>query len=191
MVIIVWRSPYYDQIVWRQLESAFLCVDFGWRIFYCWGHIMIVTFCGHSQFIRTPQLEEAFIRLLEERIGDESAEFFFGGYGGFDEFAYQCGKCYQKEHPNTKLIFVTPYMTESYQKNHLCYNKEKYDEIVYPEIEDKPKRFAILYRNQWMVESADLVVAYVRHTFGGAYQTYRYAQKLQKEIVNLSSIEVS
>ena len=188
--MIVWRSPYYDQIVWRQLESAFLCVDFGWRIFYFVGAFvtMIITFCGHSKFIKTPQMEEKLMCLLEERVGDIPAQFFLGGYGGFDDFSYQCCKQYQKNHPKTKLIFVTPYITAEYQKNHLSCAKDRYDEIVYPGIENKPKRFAILYRNKWMVDAADLVIAHIQYPYGGAYQTYRYAQKEGKSLFNLSEI---
>lgn len=64
-----------------------------------------------------------------------------------------------------------------------------YDSIVYPQIEDKPLRFAISYRNRWMVKGADLVVAYVNHKWGGAYKTYAYAIKLGKMIFNLAEIE--
>ena len=150
---------------------------------------MVVTFCGHSSFIKTPRLEEELLRLLEEWVGEAPADFLLGGYGGFDAFAYQCCKQYQKEHSKTKLIFVTPYMTESYQINHLSYEQGFYDEIVYPPIEDKPKRFAILYRNQWMVEAADLVIAYVQYSCGGAYQTYRYAQRKKRVLINLAELD--
>ena len=147
---------------------------------------MIVMFCGHSQFTGTAKLEERLAKILSEKVGDEPAEFFLGEYGGFDSFAYQCCKAYQRNHPHTKLIFITPYITAEYQKNHLEYQKTRYDEIIYPEIEDKPKRFAISYRNKWMAERADLVIAFVDHSYGGAYQTYRHALKMKKETINLS-----
>ena len=57
---------------------------------------------------------------------------------------------------------ITPYMTVEYQRNPLAYQKDKYDAIIYPEIEGKPQKFAISYRNKWMVDKADCVVAYVR-----------------------------
>ena len=94
---------------------------------------------------------------------------------------------YQKEHPdiNMKFVFVTPYMTESHQKNHLNPIRHKYDEILYPPIEDKPLRYAIVYRNQYMMMLASLVVAYVSHQWGGAWQTYRYAVKRNRKVINL------
>jgi len=50
-------------------------------------------------------------------------------------------------------------MTEPYLQNHAEYQKNKDDGIVYPDIENRPLRFAILYRNRWMVEQANLVDA--------------------------------
>ncbi len=147
---------------------------------------MIITFCGHSDYIQTAEDERRMLSLLEEKIGDRHAELYLGGYGSFDEFARKCGRRYQATHPNTRLIFVTPYITENYQKNHLQAQKDLYDDILYPSLESVPKRFAISHRNRWMVERADLVIAYIAHAFGGAYQTYRHAGKKNKEIVNLT-----
>ena len=104
---------------------------------------MIVTFCGHSQYTETGEDEQKIISLLTEIIGDRHAELYLGGYGSFDNFALKCGKIYQKTHPNTRLIFVTPYITINYQKNHLSYQKELYDDIIYPSLEKAPLKFAI------------------------------------------------
>ena len=60
---------------------------------------MVVTFCGHSSFIKTPRLEEELLRLLEERVGEAPADFLLGGYGGFDAFAYQCCNSIKKSIP--------------------------------------------------------------------------------------------
>lgn len=83
------------------------------------------------------------------------------------------------------MIFVTPYNTISYQKNHLSIIKDNYDVIIYPEIEDKPKRFAITYRNRYMVDKCDCLIAYIDHQWGGAYNTYQYAVRKKKKIINL------
>ena len=37
-----------------------------------------------------------------------------------------------------------------------------------------------------MVDRSDLVVFYVEHNSGGAYQTMRYAQEKEKRIINLA-----
>lgn len=41
-------------------------------------------------------------------------------------------------------------------------------------------------RNRSMVDRSNLVVFYVEHKKGGAYQMYQYAVKKDKKIVNLS-----
>ena len=149
---------------------------------------MKITFCGHSNFIPTPELEQKMLSIFENEIGDSYAELYLGGYGNFDSFALSCGKKYKQTHSNIKLLFITPYMSLSYQKNHLEYEKLLYDEVIYPEIEKVPPKFAISYRNQWMVEKSDLVIAYVRNEWGGAYKTYMYAQRKNKRTFNLANI---
>ena len=147
---------------------------------------MIITFCGHSQYTESGEDEQKILALLSEFIGDQHAEFYLGGYGAFDAFARKCCKKYQETHKNTKLILVTPYITLDYQKNHLNANKDLYDEILYPNLEDKPLRFAISYRNKWTVEQADCVIAYITHAWGGAYSTYKHAKKKKKTLFNIS-----
>lgn len=150
---------------------------------------MVVTFLGHANFIGTKESEEKILAFLEEVVGDNSADMYLGGYGGFDEFSFECCKKYKESHRNISLVFVTPYITIEYQRNHLEYAKTRYDSIIYPEIEDKPKRFAIVYRNKYMVEMADYIVAYVSHCWGGAYSTYNYAKRKGKKIVNLANFD--
>jgi len=151
---------------------------------------MIITFCGHANFNGTKEYEKKIIDFLQKNIGNTAAEIYLGGYGNFDNFAYDCCKNYKKNHPRVSLVFVTPYIDIYYQKKHLEYYKTAYDSIIYPEIENKPPRFAISYRNRYMVEKADWVVAYVNHKWGGAYATYKYAKKKCKCILNLAEAEI-
>ena len=51
-------------------------------------------------------------------------------------------------------------------------------EFVYP-------KFAIVYRNKWMVEKSDFVVTYINRPQGGAVKFYKHAIKLGKEVINL------
>lgn len=148
---------------------------------------MIVTFCGHAQFLKTDEYEQKLLAFLEEQVGDQCADMCLGGYGGFDRFAYDCCKKYKGTHPNVSLVFVTPYL--NCRKAASDDQKTRYDCILYPEIEDKPKRYAILYRNKYMVEQADIVVAYVSHDWGGAYTAYRHARRKGKTIFNLATFE--
>ncbi len=150
---------------------------------------MIVTFCGHADFSKSKEYEQKLLSFLEERVGERAADMYLGGYGNFDSFAYDCCKKYKETHPSVSVVFVTPYMTVEYQRNYLRYQEKRYDSILYSEIESKPKRYAIIYQNRYMVEKADCVVAYVEQAWGGAYTTYQYAQRKGKEILNLASFQ--
>ena len=48
---------------------------------------MVITFCGHSDYMSTKEDKEKILSLLEQLVGEKPAEFFLGGYGKFDEFA--------------------------------------------------------------------------------------------------------
>ena len=151
---------------------------------------MVVAFFGHADYIQRDEDGRKMLFLLKERVKDEPCELYFGGYGRFDSFAALCGRKYKEEHPNTRLIFITPYITLKYQKNQLEYVRHRYDDIVYPALERVPLRFAISHRNRWMAESADLVICYVSHTWGGAYKACLHAKKKGKEIINLARLEI-
>lgn len=148
---------------------------------------MIVTFFGHADFRESEKHRKKVLNFLEEKIGEKTADIYLGGYGNFDNFAYNCCYQYKKSHPNTSLFFITPYITFEYQKSRLNIEKYRYDGIIYPEIESKPLKFAISYRNKWMVLHADIIVAYVNRHRGGAYSALTYAKRLKKEIFNLAT----
>ncbi|MBQ8372118.1 MAG: hypothetical protein IJX38_04170 [Clostridia bacterium] len=150
---------------------------------------MIVSFCGHSRFRLTLEYECKILEYLQKIIKDEPMELLLGGYGAFDEFAYMCCNKFKQLHANVSLVLVTPYMSVEYQKSKLAKEKTRYDSIVYPEIENKPLRFAITYRNRYMVDCSDYVIAYVDHTWGGAYSTYKYAVRKNKTVLNLTEIK--
>ena len=80
---------------------------------------MIISFFGHADFIENEEYKERFMKFLDETVGDKTADFYLGGYGNFDAFAYRCCKEYKRTHSEVSLVFVTPYMTVEYQKNHL------------------------------------------------------------------------
>ena len=147
---------------------------------------MIISFFGHSDFRETNEVELKISALLEKLVGDVPVQIYLGGYGAFDSFAYRCCKKYKSKHPNTSLIFITPYITPEYQKNHLQAISKSYDCIIYPEIEEKPLKFAISYRNKWMVDKSDVIIAYISRNFGGAYDAYAYAVKRNKTIFNIA-----
>lgn len=64
--------------------------------------------------------------------------------------------------------------------------REDFSDTIFPEgIETVPKRFAISWRNRWMLKQADYVVTYVTHSWGGAAQFAEMAKRQHKKIVNV------
>jgi hypothetical protein len=60
------------------------------------------------------------------------------------------------------------------------YDESLYDGTTYPPLEEVPPKFAISKQNEWMVDQADVVVAYVTHGWGGAAATLQYAERKEK-----------
>lgn len=139
---------------------------------------MRVTFFGHSNITCTKELNSQVFEILETLINQGANEFLLGGYGDFDSLVATTIKRLKNKYPTIKSTLVIPYLNRDY-------NMTLYDSSVYPPIELVPKRFAILERNKWMVDEADLIVAYIRYDFGGAATTLKYAQRKRKDIIRL------
>ena len=146
---------------------------------------MIITFCGHSQVIFTNE-EKSLLRniLLDEIIKNPTCKFYLGGYGDFDVLCLRTLKDLKADFSEIELIFITPYLDKNYSK--LEFAKYHYDDVIFPPLENVPRKFAILKRNEWMVEEADLVIAYVMYSWGGAAKTLEYTKRKKKTIINLA-----
>lgn len=149
---------------------------------------MIITFIGHSQIVGQAEARQRLIETILACVKDENdLQFFCGGYGDFDNLGRSVSMALKTQYPNSKVVFVTPYMTLDYQRNIQEYlNLKLYDEIVYPPLENVFPRYAISRRNEWMIDQSDYVIAYVQQTYGGAYQSLQYARRKKKRILNLA-----
>ena len=138
---------------------------------------MICTFFGHKD---TPhevkaKIRETIIRLIEEK---NVTEFYVGNHGNFDKMVLSVLKELHNLYPQIRYTIVLAYLTQN--------TDEDYSRTVYPEgIESVPKRFAIDFRNKWMLQQADIVVAYIRRSIGGAAKFTEMAKKRGKEIIDI------
>ena len=147
---------------------------------------MIVTFCGHGKTSMSKEEEQRLVDLLRSILAEHpDTLFYLGDYGDFDGTCNVILKKLQVEYPKLKRIFITPYITPGYW--HLEAAKERYDESIYPFEDSVLPKFAISKRNEWMVDQADLVIAYVRWSWGGARTTYEYAVRHKKSVVNIAN----
>ncbi len=144
---------------------------------------MNIAFCGHSDFTVTEVLKQKIISTITKLAENENIKFYCGGYGSFDLFAAHTARSLKSKYPFIKLLYITPYIDNS--RLELINEQNLYDEIIYPNLENTPRRFAILKRNEYIVQKSDLIIAYVNRTYGGAYKMLCYARKLNKPIINL------
>ena len=149
---------------------------------------MIITFIEHSSIYNIEHLAEKIkATILENTSQNEHILFYCGGYGEFDQLCASVCRAVKKERRNCELVYVTPYITDSHQsKMEYVLSLNLYDSTVYPGLENVPYRFAIVKRNEWMVTMSDLVIAYVKKEYGGAYRSFLFAQKKKKRIINLA-----
>ena len=146
---------------------------------------MVITFCGHSNYLFSDEEKEKLKQLLIKEIRkNPTCKFYLGGYGDFDSLCLRTLRELKKEFQDIELIFITPYIDKNYSK--LEFAKYYYDDVIFPPLESVPRKFAILKRNEWMVDSADLVIAYVKYSWGGAAKTLEYAKRKKKQIINLA-----
>ena len=146
---------------------------------------MIITFCGHSNNLFSDEEKEKLKQLLIKEIRkNPTCKFYLGGYGDFDSLCLRTLRELKKEFQDIELIFITPYIDKNYSK--LEFAKYYYDDVIFPPIESVPRKFAILKRNEWMVDSADLVIAYVKYSWGGAAKTLEYAKRKKVPIISIA-----
>ena len=148
---------------------------------------MVITFCGHSNCLFSDEEKEKLKQLLIKEIRkNPTCKFYLGGYGDFDSLCLRTLRELKADFPDIELLFITPYLDKNYSKLQLA--KYYYDDVIFPPVENVPRKFAILKRNEWMVDSADLIIAYVKYSWGGAVKTLEYAKRKKVEFFNLAEL---
>ena len=137
---------------------------------------MIVAFCGHREVAQRDDVRAWLIDCVESLIHEGATEFYLGGYGAFDNMAASVVSESKTKYPAIRSTLVLPYLDQ-------LADMRLYDTSMYPPLEAVPRKYAIAHRNEWMIQSADVVVAYVRYGWGGAAKTLEYARKKKKRII--------
>ncbi len=143
---------------------------------------MTCTFFGHRDAPNEIKevLKETIIDLIENKNVDM---FYVGNHGVFDSMVTNVLKGLTLKYQNIEYKTVLAYLPT--EKNEFDYTD--YSCTVYPEgIEKTPKRFAISYRNKWMINNSDFVITYVNRIVGGAAQFKELAEKKGKAVINIA-----
>ena len=144
---------------------------------------MTCTFFGHRY---VPQKIEPTLRsTLIDLIENQGVNLFYvGNHGEFDAMVRRVLRELSATYP-IRYHVVLAYMPEKQDE----YRLTDYSDTILPEgIETAPKRFAISYRNKWMIEQSDFIVTYVIHdAASGAAQFKKLAERKGKKVIELSS----
>ena len=138
------------------------------------------TFFGHRDCPDAikPKLRETMIDLLTNHGVDM---FYVGHQGEFDAIVRGILRELKKEYPQINYAVVLAYMPSKKNEN------EDYSDTMIPEgIETVHPRYAISWRNNWMLKQSDYVVSYITHPWGGAAQHLEKAKKLKKQVVQIT-----
>ena len=148
----------------------------------------VCTFAGHRDIRITEKLTSALKEHIEILITKENVnEFLVGNYGDFDRIASQAVSELRKVYPHIKLHLVIPYIT-SVITEYKDQFYEKYDSIVMADIPlSTPKNLCIIKSNQYMVDTSDFIICYVKH-IGNAKNLLDYAQKRKKEGAHIENV---
>ena len=135
------------------------------------------TFFGHRD---SPSNIRGVLSAEIERLINEKDvnTFYVGTQGNFDRMAYSVLAELRKRYQHIKVYRVLAYMPKPG-------DNDTADTIVPEGIENAHPRYAIVYRNNWMIDHSDYVIAYVTHTFGGAYQAVERAKKKGKITIQI------
>lgn len=136
---------------------------------------MIVTFCGHHRISNQDKVTKWLDIILPSLIEGGASVFYLGGYGDFDCLAAAAVKRQKAVYPHIESVLVLPYLNRTFDIS-------AYDATTYPPLEKVPPRYAIVKRNQWMVNMSGVVISGVTSRCGGAAKTLDYAKRKQKVI---------
>ena len=120
------------------------------------------TFFGHRDCPDTikPRLREVLVDLIENHNVDM---FYVGNQGRFDAIVRGLLRDLQHEYPQINYAVALAYMPGKQTEY------DDYSDTMLPEgIESVHPRYAISWRNNWMLKQSDYVVTYITYSYGGA-----------------------
>ncbi len=142
----------------------------------------ICTFAGHSNSWQLNCDINSLCFIIEESIIKGFTIFYVGNRGDFDKMVFNVLDILKEKYPHIKIYEVLTY----YNYKHDNISRE----TIYLSTEKVFYKNAVTRRNQIMVEESDLLICCVKYKSGGAYNTYKYALKLNKDVINLYTEEL-
>ena len=139
------------------------------------------TFFGHRDCPSSikPKLREVLIDLIENHTVDM---FYVGQQGAFDSMVRSVMKELVSLYPHINYAVVLEHMPPKRDE----FDTRDYSDTMLPEgIETVHPRYAIEWRDRWMLQRADFVVTCITHPWGGAAKFAEKAKREGKTVINL------
>lgn len=143
------------------------------------------TFFGHRDCPSSikPKLRQVLIDLIENHAVDM---FYVGRQGAYDAIVRSVLK---------ELASVYAHINSAVVLERMPQKRDELDiyddsDTMLPEgIETVHPRFAISWRNKWMLAHSDYVVTYITHSWGGASQFAELAVRQSKIVISLAALQ--
>ena len=137
----------------------------------------ICTFFGHRD--APSSIRESIKAAIVDLIDKNGVEtFYLGDSGSFDRMALGVLNELKKQYGQISYTVVLSRIPTANAKSD-C------DTIIPDGVESSLPKYAIVYRNMWMIEKSDYVISYVKHSYGGAHKFTEIAKRKNKIVIEI------
>ncbi|MBQ7794364.1 MAG: DUF1273 domain-containing protein [Clostridia bacterium] len=141
-------------------------------------------FIGHSKIYT--DISNTITPLLTTLIENGVDTFLNGGMGDFDNRCAYYIKLMKEKYPHIKHYMVLPYPNYKVYRDFMNFDRNIFDDSIYPDLEECYFKAIIPKRNEWMIKNSKYAVCYVNHDWGGAAKTYKKAVKRGLITINIA-----
>ena len=140
--------------------------------------MLACTFFGHRDC--PSDLKPLLKYVILDLIATHGVDMFYVGHqGGFDGLVRGVLRELEQEYSEVRYAVVLAYTPSGAPV------ADTADTMLPEGIELVHPRYAISWRNNWMLQQSDFVIAYVAHSWGGAAQYVQKAIRSGKTVINL------
>jgi len=137
------------------------------------------TFFGHRDCDNS--IAESLHKVLKDLILSHNVDMFYvGNQGQFDALVRRTLRTLSQEFPHIQYAVVLAYLPTE-PKQHFDYS----DTMLPEGIETVHPRYAISWRNDWLLRNSQFVVSYITHPWGGAAKYVEKAKRMRKCVIPL------
>ena len=141
-------------------------------------------FFGHKD--TSSDVKPALYAAIEELITERGVSTFYVGHqGAFDAYVRSALRQLQEKYPHIRYAVVLAYMP-GHQREYDDFS----DTMLAEGIEEVHPRYALDWRNRWLLRESQYIVCYIHHKWGGAAKYVQQGQRQGKTVINLCANSV-